>query len=320
MFPSHIEHVLNRYGVRAETKSALYDLYLSMGGEVLEVFADLAEGVTSATMLEPDDTLTIREQVIDRYLRRNHPRWLEGTPTPSLWHPRVAEGRAAGAVVPQGELPSSARRVIGDDQPLPDGILVLGRNAHFGGRAETISFDVVARDLNDALAIGKAAGQQHTIPGSVGSTSGSFDGAQRVALLWEVQPNVYKPAGDRNRSISKVYRRHRNWHLITLAAALEWLAAQNAATFILTGAALAITHEVNPAKPVSETIASLHDRTVDRVAQSLGMTVAGATEADELQLLETDVMNHALRKHVLRQGSHGLLRRMLYSAGSPNNV
>jgi hypothetical protein len=302
-FPPHIEHVLTTYGIRAETKSALYDLYLSMGGEVLEVFADLADGVTSATMLEPDDTLTIREQVVERYLRRNHPRWLEGMPTPSLWHPRVAEGRAAGAVVPQGELPVSARRVIGGDQPLPDGVLVLGRNAHYGGRAETISFDVIARDLDDALAIAKAAGQQHTVPGSVGSTSGTFDGEHRIALLWEVQPNVYKPSGDRNRAIAKVYRRHRNWHLITLTAALEWLAAQNAKVFILRGNALAITHEVNPAKPVSESIAAMHDRTVEQVTKALGFRVADPTDEDELALLGTEVMNHALRKHVLQQGA-----------------
>jgi hypothetical protein len=267
-------------------------------------------------MLEPDDTLSIREQVVDRYLRRNHPRWLEGIPTASLWHPRVAEGRAAGAVVPQGGLPATVRNVVGADQPLPDGILVLGRNAHFGGRAETISFDVVARDLDDALAIGKSAGQQHTIPGSIGSTSGTFDGAQRLALLWEVQPNVYKPAGERNRAIAKLYRRHRNWHLITLAAALEWLVSQNAAIFVVTGAALAITHEVNPAKPVSDTIASLHDRTIEKVAQSLGMSFSELSESDELVLLDTDVMNHALRKHVLQHGSHGQIRRMLYSSRS----
>jgi hypothetical protein len=315
-FPPHIDHVLTTYGVRAETKAALYDLYVSMGGEVLEVFADLADGVTSATMLQPDDTLTIREQVVERYLRRNHPRWLEGLPTPSLWHPRVAEGRAAGAVVPQGELPASAKQLVGDDQPLPDGIPVLGRNAHFGGRAETISFDVVARDLDDALAIGKASGQQHTVPGSVGATSGTFDGEHRLALLWEVQPNVYKPAGERNRAIAKIYRRHRNWHLITLAAALEWLQAQNATTYILRGSALAITHEVNPAKPVSDGIAAYHDRTIDSVASALGMTLTELTNGDELALLDSDVMNHALRKHVLQQGSHGLIRRMLYSARS----
>ncbi len=315
-FPPHIDHVLTTYGVRAETKAALYDLYLAMGGEVLEVFADLADGVTAATMLEPDDTLTIREQVVERYLRRNHPRWLEGIPTASLWHPRVAEGRAAGAVVPQGEWDANARRVVGGDQPLPDGILVLGRNAHFGGRAETISFDVVARNLDDALAIGKAAGQQHTVPGSAGATSGTYDGGGRLALLWEVQPNVYKPAGERNRAIARIYRRHRNWHLITLGAALDWLMAQEATIFVLTGAALAITHEVNPAKPVSAAIAQMHDRTVESVARALGMTLAEPAGADDLLLLESEVMNHALRKHVLRHGSGGLIRRMLYSVRS----
>jgi hypothetical protein len=315
-FPPHIDHVLTTYGIRAETKAALYDLYLSMGGEVLEVFADLADGVTAATMLEPDDTLTIREQVVERYLRRNHPRWLEGTPTASLWHPRVAEGRAAGAVVPQGELPISARQVIGDDQPLPDGILVLGRNAHFGGRAETISFDVVARDLDDAIAIGKAAGQQHTVPGSVGATSGTFDSGRRLALIWEVQPNVYKPAGERNRAIAKIYRRHRNWHLITLAAALDWLMAQNAMIFVLRGSALAITHEVNPAKPISDAIAALHDRTVEKLSRALDVTLAELTNEDELALLDTEVMNHALRRHVLQHGAQGVIRRMLYSSRS----
>src|SRR5688572_10140534 len=136
-FPDHIERVLNAYRVSADTKSALYDLYLSLGDEVLEVFADLADGVTSATMLSPDDTLLIRERVVERYLRRNHPRWAEGKPTASLWHPRVAEGRASGAAIPMARI--------------PEGIPILGRNAHSGGRADTISFDVVAEDVEDAV-------------------------------------------------------------------------------------------------------------------------------------------------------------------------
>ena len=302
-FPPHIERVLVAYGIRADTKAALYDLYLSLGGDVLEVFADLAEGVTAATMLEPDDTLTIREQVVERFLRRNHPRWLEGIPTASLWHPREAEGRASGAAVPLGALPELAHRVVPEDQPFPDGMLILGRNAHFGGRAETISFDVVARELDDAIAIGKAAGQQHTIPGSVGETSGTFDSEYNVALLWEVQPNVYKPAGERNREIAKLYRKHRNWHLVTLASAIHWLAQQKTATFVLRGSALAPTHEVNPEKPVSEAIAAMHDRTVKQVADANGATLATPSGEDELLLLQSSVMNHALRKFVLKNGA-----------------
>ena len=300
------------YGIRADTKAALYDLYLSLGDEVLEVFADLAEGVTAATMLEPDDTLTIREQVVERFLRRNHPRWLAGAPTASLWHPREAEGRASGAAVPLGELSDVAKRVVGDDQPLPDGILILGRNAHFGGRADTISFDVVARELDDALAIGRAAGQQHTLPGSVGETSGTFDAVRSLALIWEVQPNVYKPAGERNRAIAKIYRRHRNWHLVTLASALEWLRAQQAATFILRGDALSVTHEVNPEKPVSPAIAALHDRTVEQVVRSLGGTLETPSNEDELVLLDSGVMNHALRQYVLRQGAAAAMLRVVW--------
>lgn len=302
-FPSHIESVLAAYGIRPDTKAALYDLYLSLGSDVLEVFADAADGAESPAALTPEDTLSIRARVVERFLRANHPQWREGTPTPSLWHPREAEGRASGLAVPLGELSETVRRVIPADQPVPDGILVLGRNAHFGGRAETISFDFVARDLEDAIAIGTSEGQQHTIPGSVGETSGTFDSGQNVALIWETQPNVYKPAGERNRAIAKVYRRHRMWHLVTLAAALEWLSVQKAATFILRGSALAATHEVNPQKPVSPAIEAMHDRTVAAVAAALGIELRPTDDADEFQLLDASVMNHALRQHVLRQGA-----------------
>ena len=41
-----------------------------------------AETVRSPNELTPEDTLLIREQVVERYLRKNHPRWIEGTPTP----------------------------------------------------------------------------------------------------------------------------------------------------------------------------------------------------------------------------------------------
>lgn len=288
-FPSHIEQILNAYAVRADTKAALYDLYVAMGDEILEVFADLAEGVASASLLEPEDTVTIRANVVERFLRRNHPQWLEGKPTASLWHPREAEGRASGVAIPLGQTGT--------------GLLMLGRNAHYGGRTNTISFDIVAAGLEDAIAIGQAEGQQHTLPGSVGETSGTFDSARNVALIWEVQPNVYKPAGDRNRAIARLYRRHRSWHTDTLAAALEWLRAQNCETYILRGDALAATHEVNPAKPVSETIALLHDRTVAEAVRSVGASLVAPTDADELVLLDSGVMNHALRKHVLVRGA-----------------
>lgn len=306
-FPSHIEQVLTAYGVRTDTKAALYELYLSLGGEVLEVFADLAEGVTSATTLEPDDTLTIRAEVVRRFVQRNHAKWMAGTPTASLWHPRAAEGRASGAAVPLGQIPEHALRVVGPDQPRPDGMLILGRNAHFAGRAETISFDIVPESLDDAIAIGLAEGRQHTIPGSVGETAGTFDSARGLALLWEIQPNVYKPAGERNRAIAKVYRRHRNWHLVTLASAILWLRDQRTSIFVLRGTGLEVTHAADPEKPISETIAAHHDRTIQHVSTALGATLADATDDDGLVLLDSDLMNHALRQHVLRHGVQGVL-------------
>lgn len=308
-FPEHIERVLDAYRVPPATKSALFELYLSMGDEVLEVFADLADGVTSATTLSPDDTLLIRERVVERFLRRNHPLWMERKPTASLWHPRVAEGRASGAAIPIAEFPALAQRV--SDQPLPDGILLLGRNAHSGGRADTISFDVIPRDLEDALAVGRAEGQQHTLPGSVGATSATFDSVRSVALIWEVQPNVFKPAGERNRGIVRIWRRHRNWHLVTLAAAVDWFRAQKAALYVVRGSALAITHEVNPEKRVSDRIAELHDRTVDEVARVGNLQLIDVDEQDELVLLDSEVMNHALRKHVLVSGARDVIRKLV---------
>lgn len=309
-FPPHILRILDAYGVAADTKSALYELYVSLGDEVLEVFGDIAEGVASPTMLRPEDTLTIRRQVVERFLRRNHPLWLQERPTPSLWHPRELEGRASGVALPLGEVGQAARAAIGDAQPIPDGIVILGRNAHSGGRQETISFDVVARELGDAIAIGLAAGQQHTMPGSVGETSGTLDGARRIALIWEIQPNVFKPGAERNQEIAKIYRRHRNWHLATFASAVEWLRTRDIAVYVLRGAALAATHAINPQKPISETIAALHDRTVRQVVAALDLQLLDATDDDGFLLLETEVMNHALRKHVLREGAGAAMWRI----------
>lgn len=308
-FPEHINRIFDAYGVPADTKAAVFDLFVSMGDAVLEAFSDIAESVASPSLLLPEDTFTIRERVVERYLERNHPQWEEGRPTPSLWHPRVTEGRASGLAMPLGEL-HVPDALLSDGQSMPDGLLMLGRNAHFGGRQETISFDIVASALEDAIAIGKAAGQQHTLPGSVGETSGTFDSRRSIALIWEVQPNVYKPHGDRNRAIAKLYRKHRNWHLATLASAVQWLRAQNVRTYILRGAALAATHEVNQAKPVSETIAALHDRTVATVIDALGLQLIDANRDDDLLLTDSIVMNHALTKHAATFGSAGAMWRI----------
>ena len=309
-FPDHIARVFDAFGIAADTKDVLYDLYITMGDEVLEVFGDIAENVDSAATLRPEDCAPIRGRVVERYLRRNHPRWAAGLPTPSLYHPRAFEGRVSGAAIPLGDVQPETAGLLEDDQPVPDGILMQGRNAHFGGRQETISFDFVAAELDDALAIGLAEGQQHTLPGSVGETSGTLDAVNGVALLWEIQPNVYKPAGDRNRDIARVYRRHRNWHIVTLVAALQWLRNRGVKLYVVRGEALAATHEVNPQKPVSETIVALHNRTVEHVTRGLGLTLSPATRDDELVLLNASVMNTGLHKHVTLFGAGGAVWRV----------
>src|SRR5258708_23525751 len=135
-FPPHIDQVFDDYRVAADTKAALYDLYVSMGDEVMDVFSDIGERVASPSLLRPEDTESIRNEVVERFLKRHHPSWLAGVPTPSLWHPRVLEGRASGLAIPLGPLSDQARAAVGDGQPLPDGIVMLGRNAHYGGRQE----------------------------------------------------------------------------------------------------------------------------------------------------------------------------------------
>jgi hypothetical protein len=294
-FPDHIARVFDAFGVPPETKAAVYELYVAMGEDVLEVFGEIAETIDSPADLRPEHCEGMRSRVVERYLTRNHPHWQEGHPTGSLYRPRALEGRASGLALPLGPIQP---KPLGSDQPVPEGILMQGRNAHSSGRQETISFDLVAADLKDAIAIGQAAGQQHTLPGSVGETTGSMDAERSVALIWEIQPNVFKPAGERNRSIAKLYRRHRNWHIVTLVAALDWLKAKKFRTYVLRGEALPAAHEVNRAKPVSAAIMSMHNRTVENVTRGLNIDLVAANRDDEQLLLESGVMNASLYKHV----------------------
>lgn len=325
-FPPHIAAVLDRYGVKADTKAALYDLYASLGSDVLEVFADLAD-TREVSELEPEAVTPIRAAVIERYVRKNHPRWFEGHSTPSLWHPRVLEGRVAGLITPLGvlsdaptsDLAESVRSVAavtaGENQPVPNGLLLLGKNAHFGGRFETVSFDIVPADVEDAVAAALAAGQQHTVPGSVGETSGTVDMIEKRLLIWEIQPNVLKPGNGRNAEISKLWRRHRNWHITTLSAAVLWAIKLDLQVYILRGAFLAVAHEVNPAKPVGEEIGAMHDRTVAAVVETLGARLVAPAEADVRAMRENELTNHALSSMVDRDGGVDAFWRLELDAG-----
>src|SRR3989442_14843692 len=118
-FPPHIAQVLEAFGVPADTKAALYDLYVAMGEEALEVFGDIAEGIDSPTNLRPEHTVGVRTRLVERYLTRNHPLWRSGQPTGNLYRPRALEGRASVLAILLGSIHSRSKRVLRDDQPRP---------------------------------------------------------------------------------------------------------------------------------------------------------------------------------------------------------
>lgn len=322
MFPAEVGRLLDAYGVPSATKNALFDLYVSLGGSVLELFAEIADEVGDPSQLQPSHLADVRATLAERFVRRNHERWRRGEPTASFWCPREAAGRAAGLLRPigavgigesgdfAGTVEARLRPILGSDQPFPRGLLIMGRNGHYSGRLETISFDVVEDDLDEAVRIALAEGRQHTVPGSVGECSGTWNGPSQVALLWELQPNVLKPAGERNRSISKVYRRHRNWHVVTLGAALLWLDRHEAKIFVVKGKALAATHQANPHVPISEEIMALHDRTLARVVEGLGGSMGEPDDEDEGILRDAWPGNVGLKKFVESEGARGALVRV----------
>ena len=314
-FPPHIARVLDQYGISAATKAALLDAYLQMGQHSLEAFSDLCEEFPTPSAIEPADLARLREVAVARYLREAHPAWIEGRPTASFFAPRSAQGRANGISAPIGtisregdcELAETVRRetraIVGDAQPVPSGILLMSRNGHYGGRDETVSFDVVCESLHDAVAVGNAAGRQHTVPGSIGETSGTHDGIAKLGLLWEIQPNAWKPQGERNRTIAQLWRRNRNWHVMTLVAAIRWLQRAGAMVFVLQGRALQATHEVNPREPVTEALVAVHDRTVTTVTTGLGGFLREPTAAEAQAIVESNLMNTGLSKFVAAHGA-----------------
>src|SRR5205085_12322903 len=113
-FPEHIERIFEVFGVPPDTKNAVYELYVAMGEDALEVFGEIAESVDSPTNLRPEHCAAVRARVVERYLTRNHPLWQEGQPTGSLYRPRVLEGRAAGLAIPLGPVQPDSAAVIGE--------------------------------------------------------------------------------------------------------------------------------------------------------------------------------------------------------------
>jgi len=92
-------------------------------------------------------------------------------------------------------------------------------------------------------------------------------------------------------------------HSAQFVAALEWLRSRHFRVYILRGEALASTHEVNPAKPVSDAIIKLHNRTVANVTAGLNMALTPASRDDEQLLLDSGVMNTGLSERVMLSGA-----------------
>lgn len=320
--PPKVAETLVRFGVPAEVRAGLDDLCRDLGPAVVEALADLCdeEGLAPPD-LTPAHLLGIRPRLGAAYLAAHHAAWRDGRPSPGFWRDRSLEGGVTGLAHPLGDLESAGlpfaarvaaaiRRATGPDQPPPRGLLVFSRNAHFGNRPGVFSVDLVPADPAEALAVNGAVGQQHTLPGSLGEASGTASGETATALLWEVQPNIYRPRGDVNRAAAPAFRRHRNWHLATAIAALAWLEENGYRTFVLRGEALRATHEVNPEKPVTDDIARHHDRTVAAAAGALDLSLDEPADDDFPAEAVRALANTALGREMDRLGAARLVREV----------
>lgn len=326
MLPPQIAEVLDHFGIIPATKAALLEMYLQVGTLVFEVFSEFAERFPTPSQIQPEDLDQLQAAMVEYYLRQHHPEWLELRPTPSFYLPRCVEGRASGFIKPLGklsdsegftfEVASTVRKVLAPEQPVPKGLLVLAKNAHFSGRNETVTFDIVAEDFAEALAIALAKGRQHTTPGSIGETSSTFETGRHTAIIWEVQPNAYKPSAGRNSELAKSWRRNRNWHIATLVATILWYQKEQAEMFVLRGQSLVAAHQANPREPVTEDVMQLHDRTVQYVVTQLGGRLELPDEEVAHRLLESELMKTCMnvkwQNLVARQGAVAALSKITF--------
>ena len=319
--PPKIAETLVAFGLSADAIAAVEDWHHHLGPVAVEALTELVESRgLDPRELGPGDLEALRALAGARYLRDNHARWLRGESTPGFWRDRSRGGIASGLVIPLGDLATSgqplvrrlaeaARLAIGETQPPPRGLLLVSQNTHRGNQDDTIAFDVVPTGIEEALALNAAAGRQHTLPGSIGETSGRTSGEPPTAVLWETQPNVYKPSAARNAEAREAYRRHRGWPLVTAVAALGWLRAHGYRVLVLRGSGLRAAHEVNPAEPLGPRIEELHDRTFERAAHALGWSLADLARDEVVPELATlDKVN--LAAAVSAHGAGSLVREL----------
>lgn len=281
--PAQLSETLVRFGVPAEAMAGLDDLYRHLGPGVVDALSEVVDlsGV-AASALGPAQLERIRPTLGARFLRQHHASWRAGLSTPGFWRDRSYAGAASGLAIPLGDLAepttptaarvaAAAREAAGPDQPPPRGLLLLSQGSHRNSQPDVFAFDLVPSELEEALAVNDTAGRHHTLPGSVGETSGRLLSEPEVAIVWETQPNLFKPQGERNRGAGRAYRRHRLWPLVTTAAAFHHLLESGRRVFVLKGAFLKAAHEADPGQPLVPETERLHDLTMSRAASALGV-------------------------------------------------
>lgn len=283
--PPRFARVLSEHGVAADTRLRIQDLYYSLGAGVMDALAELAERrALLPPDIRPEHLEDVRPILGEAYLRHHHGEWTEGQSSRGFWQDRSQRGAIGGKVRPlglldEGEaegLPLRVSRVaaaaLPDDQPKPKGLLLLAEDSHSAARPATFSFDVVPRDLEAALQLNACTGRQHTTPGSIGETSGTLLADGGPGLVWEVQPNVYKPTPERNREARSTVGRHRSWPVVTTVAAFLWLREEGRRVFVLRPEGLRPAHEVNPRdEPLGDELLALHERNVRTATGALGL-------------------------------------------------
>ncbi|MEM7244480.1 MAG: hypothetical protein AAF533_04015 [Acidobacteriota bacterium] len=281
--PEKAARLLAAFGVPGHTRIRIEDLYLVMGKEVMEVVADLVDELgMRPEELEPEHLRRVRPMLGKRYLERHFDEWLEGKPSKGFWRPRTGSEHSPGLTGPLGLLEGEdedalpgrvaviAREELGPDQPSPRGLLMLSRNSHSSGLSSIFTFDLLPSSQETALVLNDSVGRHHSLPGSFGQASGSLVGDD-LAVLWEVQPNVYKPSQERNPDARGPFRRHRNWHLMVTLGALCWMRESGRRMIVLAGEGLQAAHEVDPDEPVGADVPMHHDRTIGRAASAMGL-------------------------------------------------
>lgn len=307
--PPRVTEILAAWSVPTDVRARLSELHVFLGQPAIDAFIDIVEGCgRQPSELQVEDLDPLRANAGEAYLREQHAKWRAGEPTPGFWRDRRIQGAPAGLVTPLGDLgdprdafsrlvAEAAERAAGPDQPKPQGLLLLSRNTHFGNRPGEFSIDLVPADLEQALAVNRGVGQQHTLPGSIGEASGTALSDPTVAVAWEIQPNIYKPSAERNREANPAWRKHRNWHLATAIGAFAWLRNNAYRCHVLRSEALHLAHEVNPDKPVTDAIRAMHDRTIDAALAALGLSRAplpddGGPDRDALGAILDSALSH----------------------------